>query len=183
MRVVAGLYGGRRLTAPRGIKTRPTADRVREALFSILFDVEGLTVLDLFAGTGAIGIEALSRGASHATFVEHDEAALRALEKNIASLQIPRARYAVMADRVEHAMATLSKRSAKLDLIYADPPYGEAQRWLPGVLSQSEGLLSEGGRIVVELSDTGPLPEAPVGLARSRTKSYGETVLAFYERV
>src|SRR3954467_11479649 len=88
MRVVAGAYKGRRLHAPRGRRTRPTADRVREALFSVLGDVSGLRVLDLFAGSGALGIEALSRGAASAGFVERAPAAVKALAGNLASLGI-----------------------------------------------------------------------------------------------
>ena len=88
MRVIAGRFGGRRLSAPRGGRTRPTADRVREALFSVLGDLEGARVLDLFAGSGALGIEALSRGAAEATFVDTAPAALQALRDNLAALEI-----------------------------------------------------------------------------------------------
>jgi 16S rRNA (guanine966-N2)-methyltransferase len=88
VRVIAGRFGGRRLSAPRGARTRPTADRVREALFSVLGDLEGARVLDLFAGSGALGIEALSRGAAEATFVDTAPAALRMLRDNLAALEI-----------------------------------------------------------------------------------------------
>src|ERR687884_1742680 len=88
MRVIAGLYRGRRLKVPPGVRTRPTADRVRESLFSILGDVEEARVADLFAGSGALGIEALSRGAEHATFVERDHAAVGVLRFNLAALGI-----------------------------------------------------------------------------------------------
>ena len=90
MRVVAGEYGGRRLQAPRGRDTRPTADRVREALFSILGDVRGARVLDLFAGSGALGIEALSRGAESAVFVERDHAAVAAIRRNLDAIGVAR---------------------------------------------------------------------------------------------
>jgi 16S rRNA (guanine966-N2)-methyltransferase len=182
MRIVAGKYGGRRLAAPKGMGTRPTADRVREALFSILFDVGGLSVLDLFAGTGAIGLEAISRGAKRATFVESERTVLAVLEKNIASLEVPKADHAIVKLPVEAALAKLAKDAARFDLIFADPPYREAARLLPGVLAGSASILASGGRIVLELSSKGTPPEAPLGLQFNRSKRYGETALAFYER-
>jgi 16S rRNA (guanine(966)-N(2))-methyltransferase RsmD len=183
VRVVAGTYGGRRLVAPRGTSTRPTSDRVREALFSILFDVESMRVLDLFAGTGAIGIEALSRGASSAAFVEDDRRALTALRKNLDSLRIQEPRARVYAERVERTLDLLFEKGETFDLIFADPPYRDAPRALPEVLRQSGRLLEIGGRIVLELSDDGLPPDAPMGLALERVKRYGDTVLAFYDRV
>src|SRR6202034_3811578 len=125
MRVIAGRLGGRRLSAPRGRTTRPTSDRVREALFSMLGPIDGTSVLDLFAGTGALGIEALSRGAAKALFVERDAAAVAALKGNLARLELgePQARV-----RVGEALAALrSARSARetYDLVFVDPPYDQ----------------------------------------------------------
>jgi 16S rRNA (guanine966-N2)-methyltransferase len=117
MRVVAGEYRGRRLQAPRGTSVRPTSDRVREALFSILGDIEGLRVLDLFAGSGALAIEALSRGAASATLVENDRAALDAIRANLAPLEGANAEI-VRAD----ALAWLGGRRGPFDLVFADPP-------------------------------------------------------------
>jgi 16S rRNA (guanine966-N2)-methyltransferase len=182
VRIVAGRYGGRRLTAPKGMATRPTADRVREALFSILFDVQGLAVLDLFAGTGAIGLEALSRGARHATFVENDKRALAALEKNLVALAVPEEMFEIVERSVDRALADLIRRARKLDLVFADPPYEKGTRVLPSVLGQSAELLAAGGRIVLEHASTDSPPSPPAGLQMTRTKMYGETALAFYAR-
>jgi 16S rRNA (guanine966-N2)-methyltransferase len=121
MRIVAGRWRGRPLLAPAGSATRPTADRVREALFSMLASrlgsFEGLTVLDAFAGTGALGLEALSRGAARATFVEHDRSAVEAIRTNIAKLG---AEATVLAQRVE----TLGRATAAHHVTFLDPPYG-----------------------------------------------------------
>ena len=122
MRVVAGEFKGRRLHAPRGAGTRPTADRVREALFSILGDVSGARVLDLYAGSGALGIEALSRGAESALFVERDRRALAALRRNLD---------AVGADaevRSQDALRFMAHPEGVFDLVFCDPPYDEASR-------------------------------------------------------
>jgi len=120
VRVVAGEFKGRRLYAPRGSRTRPTADRVREALFSMLGDVSGARVLDLYAGSGALGIEALSRGAESAVFVERDAKALDALRRN---LDATGARGAV---RREDVARFLSRPEGTFDLVFADPPYDDA---------------------------------------------------------
>ncbi len=121
MRVIAGSLGGRRLVAPPGRATRPTSDRVREALFSILGDVAGLAVLDLYAGTGALGIEALSRGASHATFVEQARSALRSLRQNRAALHLA-SRARVVAAPVERVLAAPPWLGETIDLVFIVPP-------------------------------------------------------------
>ena len=124
MRIVAGKWRGRSLKAPPGAATRPTADRVREALFSMLLSrigsFEGLRVADVFAGTGALGLEALSRGAAHATFVESDPAALAALRINIAMLGAE-----FDSDVVAQPVAALRRAPAPCEIVLLDPPYGE----------------------------------------------------------
>lgn len=123
MRIVAGEWRGRKLVAPRGEATRPTADRTRETLFNMLASrlggFEGLAVADLFAGSGALGLEALSRGAAHCLFVEHDDAALRAIHANVAALDA-RARCELRGGSV----MSLGPATARHDLILLDPPYG-----------------------------------------------------------
>ena len=174
MRVVAGEFKGRRLHAPRGRRTRPTADRVREALFSILGDVGGLRVLDLFAGSGALGIEALSRGASAAVFVDRDPRAIAAIRRNLDAIGV----------RAElHRRDVLGFVSAAAgeayDLVLADPPYDCAAR-LGGALSQSlPGLLTDEARIVTESDKRAPL-ELDLPLLTERT--YGDTRIAVHAR-
>src|SRR6476646_2543843 len=126
MRVIAGRLGGRRLKAPAGRRTRPTSERVREALFAMLEDVAGAHVLDLFAGSGALGIEALSRGAAGAVFVERDAGALRALGDNLAALGL--APPVAVVRRADAVRAVEKARAAqeKYDLVFIDPPYERA---------------------------------------------------------
>lgn len=179
MRVVAGRLGGHPLLAPRGNKTRPTADRVREALFSALFSVEGARVLDLFAGTGAVGIEALSRGAAFAVFVERARPAQAALQKNIKQLQL-KAESRLLSCSVAAALPLLE--GERFELIFADPPYADAKAALPKVLSAAVELLTEDGRLVLELAGRDESPKAPPGLQLTRRRDYGEAALLFYER-
>ncbi|HKQ68853.1 MAG TPA: 16S rRNA (guanine(966)-N(2))-methyltransferase RsmD [Polyangiaceae bacterium] len=186
MRVIAGRLGGRTLVAPAGAATRPTADRVREALFSILGDIEGARVLDLFAGTGALGIEALSRGASRATFVEAKGTALRALRTNIGALGLAN-QATVLPLRVERALSTASWGEGAFDLIFMDPPYADVRAGAfaaPLEKALNLGLapsLDGSGRLVLEHGSPSPAPKV-VGLELSSTRTYGDTSLSFYLR-
>jgi 16S rRNA (guanine966-N2)-methyltransferase len=173
VRVVAGEFRGRRLAAPRGTRTRPTADRVREALFSMLGDVSGARVLDLYAGSGALGIEALSRGASSATFVESDHAAVAAIRRNLAALGV---------DAEVHrqdAVRFLSEPHGPFDLVFCDPPYDLAPSPADTLAARLPALISEYARIVTESDKRTPL-ELPLPLLRERT--YGDTRIAIHGR-
>jgi 16S rRNA (guanine966-N2)-methyltransferase len=172
VRVVAGHLRGRRLAAPPGTSTRPTSDRVREALFSILGPLEGATVLDLFAGSGALGIEALSRGASTATFVDRDRRAVEVIRANLASLGLGGA-------AVLHRDALTHLRSAggTHDLVFVDPPYSCAPRLGPPLSAALPGALSRDALIVTESDQRHPL-ELELPLVRERR--YGDTRIALY---
>jgi 16S rRNA (guanine966-N2)-methyltransferase len=179
VRVVAGALGGRRLVAPRGDATRPTGERVREALFSVLFDVEGAVVLDLFAGTGALGIEALSRGASRAVHVESGRPALAALRDNLRALGLQE-RAVVVARPVARARDELVARGP-YDLVLCDPPWAElanAQSELAALATA--GALGPGCRVVLEHAAADAPPDIE-GLVRRDARTYGDTALAFYE--
>ncbi len=149
MRVVAGALRGRPLRAPRGSRTRPTADRVRQALFSVLGDVQGARVADLYAGSGALGIEALSRGAAHAVFVESSRAAVDVIRDNLRSLGLE-AQATVLPVRVERAQRALDTHGP-YDLVLCDPPWPELDRAL-AALGRALGpeQLSSGARLVIE---------------------------------
>ena len=169
MRVVAGELGGRRLVAPEGTSTRPTTDRVREAIFNSLGSagvLEGAIVADLFAGSGAIGIEALSRGAERCFFVERDRAALRALRENLDALDLTGRAKVLPADALSVA-ATIDA-----DIVFADPPY-EFDSWAE--------LL---GRVRADLviAESGSSVDAPAGWTVTRDKKYGRTRVTFLER-
>ena len=176
MRVVAGMYGGRRLVAPPGEVTRPTSDRVREALFSVLgASVQGARVLDLFAGSGALGIEALSRGAASAVFVDRAPRAIAAVQANLAALGI-----AAEVRRIEARawLRTASMRGEAYDLVFLDPPYrraGELGRELSDGLA---AVLAPGGRVVTESNRRDPL-ELKLPLLDERR--YGDTVIRIHD--
>src|ERR1700758_507628 len=123
MRVIAGRLGGRHLKAPRGRTTRPTSDRVREATFALLGSVEGARVLDLFAGTGGLGIEALSRGAASAVFVERNARVARTLRANLQTLGLERPEAEVRETEATAALRTARARQETYDLVFIDPPY------------------------------------------------------------
>lgn len=180
MRVIAGRFGGRRLMAPRGSGTRPTADRVREALFSMLGPVEGVNVLDLFAGTGALGIEALSRGAAAVVFVERDRDALAALNDNLAALGLQEEGGAQVQVRSRDALAALADALAcreTYDLVFLDPPYAQAQALGPRLAQDLPRLLSPGGTVVVEADRRVPLA---IGLPVRRQRRYGDTSITIH---
>jgi 16S rRNA (guanine966-N2)-methyltransferase len=178
MRVIAGRLGGRRLTAPGGrTTTRPTADRVREALFSMLGGLGDAVALDLFAGSGALGIEALSRGAERVVFVERDPAALVALRANLAQLGLDAPEAEVRAGDALVALRAARKRGETYDLVFVDPPYSQT-RELGGELSVLlPGLLAPGARVVVE-SDRRAQAELPLAVARRRR--YGDTTITIH---
>ena len=172
MRVVAGHLRGRRLTAPPGRGTRPTSDRVREALFSILGPLGGARVLDLFAGSGALGIEALSRGALHATFVDRDARAVAAIGRNLAPLGLDSA-----AVHRRDALTFLSAATRPWDLVFVDPPYDEATRWAEPLSRALSAVLSDDARIVTESATRSPLTlELPLEVERV----YGDTRIAIH---
>jgi 16S rRNA (guanine966-N2)-methyltransferase len=173
VRVIAGELGGRRLVAPRGQATRPTSERVREALFSMLGPLEGLRVLDLFAGSGALGIEALSRGASHATFVERAAPALAALRSNLAALDLLE-RSSV---RAGDALSAL-RGSGPYDLVFLDPPYAMAEALASELSSALPAVLAVRARVVSE-SDRRAPPAFALPLARERR--YGDTMIRIHE--
>ncbi|PIU52934.1 MAG: 16S rRNA (guanine(966)-N(2))-methyltransferase RsmD [Deltaproteobacteria bacterium CG07_land_8_20_14_0_80_60_11] len=179
MRIIAGAFKGRRLAPVKG-QIRPTAAKVREAVFSILGPaVLGAKVLDLFAGTGALGIEALSRGAAVAVFVEDHPESLRVLHRNLEALGLTD-RTTVWPLPVTAALKKLAGRGERFGLAFLDPPYagGDAAAALSALAELS--LLLPGTRVVVEHSRREDLPEACGPLRRLEVRRYGDTQVAFY---
>jgi 16S rRNA (guanine966-N2)-methyltransferase len=177
MRVIAGRLGGRRLKAPKGRVTRPTSDRVREGLFAMLGDVQAANVLDLFAGSGALGVEALSRGAARVVFVERDAVAVRALRDNLSALAIEP--IAAEVRRTDALRALRSARTLKetYDLIFIDPPYGRAQDWAPELSLLVPSLLSPAARVVVESDRRAPLE---LQMEVEQDRRYGDTSIRIH---
>ena len=178
MRVIAGSARGIRLEAPPGQDIRPTLDRVREALFSILMpQLEDARFLDLFAGTGANGIEALSRGAAAATFVDRDRKALNIVRDNLL-----RARVAVHATCLQLELPRdLNRIPGAFDIVFADPAYdfSDYEAFITGV--DDTGLIAEDGRLIIEHKRAMNLPESVGRLTRTRVAAYGQCALSFYQ--
>jgi 16S rRNA (guanine966-N2)-methyltransferase len=178
VRVIAGSLGGRRLKAPRGLATRPTSDRVREALFMALEPLEGLRVIDLYAGSGALGIEALSRGAAHADFVESSRVARAVLEENLEALEL-RGRSTIWPLTLPRALERLRGAIGDADVILLDPPYGGEDA--KAMLATLSGMrLRPGVRVVLEHHTRDQVPEEFGALRRARERRYGETRVSTY---
>jgi 16S rRNA (guanine966-N2)-methyltransferase len=174
VRLVAGTHGGRRLRTPTGSGTRPTADRAREGLFSSLqslLDLDGARVLDLYAGSGALGLEAVSRGGAEAVLVERDPLALVALRANVDELGLP----AVVVDA--DVTAYLGRPPEPFDLVLLDPPY---ELDADPVLALLVPWLAPGAVVVAERRSRGPAPQAPPALEPLRHRRYGEATLWYF---
>lgn len=177
VRILAGRWRGRRLDVPAG--ARPTSGRAREALFDILQgSVAGSRVLDLFAGSGAIGLEALSRGAAEAVFVESDR---RALDANLSRFAPVEGQVRVLAQDAREAAALLSREGRRFDLVFADPPYGVGASAFSRSVAALAALVAPGGRLVVQTDSDEEAPEIP-GLAPVERRPYARNVFWFFER-
>lgn len=177
MRIVGGSHRGRTLLAPEGLTTRPTSDRVRQSLFDVLGQrCDGLAVLDLYAGTGALGLEALSRGAERAVLVEKDRAAIDAIEENVRALKLGE-QCEVRKDDVTRALDALAREQDGFDLVFCNPPY--AQHKAQGTLNALArlGLVRPGGRVVLESEEAEAAPELPAGFTLDDERVYGDTVV------
>ena len=175
MRVITGIARGRRLETLPGDATRPTGEKVKESLFSaIQFDIEGRRVLDLFAGSGQLGIEALSRGASGCVFVDKNTEAVQIIKRNLQNTGLAEKSQVLGAD----ALAYLTRPGDRFDLVFLDPPY--ASELLIPVLEKVEPLINDGGIIVCETDDTVTLPDAIGRFAIAKTYRFGHTYVWLY---
>ena len=193
MRVIAGIYRSRRLQSLRGSALRPSSDRLRETLFNILGPaIEGAILVDLFAGSGAVGIEALSRGAHGAVFVEKHAAGAALISRNLASLGIPKAAHVasrktfagsaeVIRMDARDALESLANGGARVDFIFADPPYVDTRAYqeILTFLGESD-LLAPGGRVILEHRRKTELPRVAGHLERTRLLEQGDSSLSFY---
>ena len=182
MRIIAGRFKGVRLSAPRGRAVRPTTDRVREAVFSILGPVvEGSRVLELFAGTGAFGLEALSRGAASAVFVENDRKTVENLVQTVRTLGLED-RAIVVASSVTNALKKLAATEERFRIIYLDPPY--ATDWIERVVSNPflPSLLEAQGLLVVERGVRTPKPDLQGLFVKAVERKYGGTIVEIFHQ-
>lgn len=181
LRIIGGSLKKRKIESVEGLSTRPTADRVRESIFNILFDrPRGSHVLDLFAGTGAMGIEALSRGASFALFIDNDASALRTLKKNIQALSLS-CKACVIAWDIRRNLRCLNHLSGHFDLVFMDPPY-HSDLILPTLdLLWKGGLLKSDATIVIEHGADEILPSNLPGYRKTDERRYGKTGVTLFE--
>jgi len=179
MRIISGISKGRRLVAPKNQAVRPTSDRVKESIFNILGDkVEGKVILDLFAGTGNLGIEALSRGAKKALFVEKGRQALRLIQRNLSQLGM-KERSEILPRDVSRAIGILEQRGEPFDLILMDPPYEKGL--IRETLSKlySHRIYHKDSILVIEHDRREPIPEVVEGWTLSRQRKIGNTLISF----
>jgi 16S rRNA (guanine966-N2)-methyltransferase len=178
MRIIAGTMKGRRLQAPKWDGLRPTSDKLRETLFNVLAPrIQGARMLDGYAGTGAVGIEALSHGAAHVTFVERDPRAAALIESNLEHCGVGD-RYAII--RARFAGTERPPVGDTFDLVFLDPPYGAAD--VSAALEAAEPLVGEGTLLIVEHAKRDATPESRGTLIRTRLLTSGDSALAFYTR-
>lgn len=192
MRIIAGSYRSRILKAPSGVETRPTSDRLRESLFNVLaprFNVQdpriqsarfGLRFLDLYAGSGAVGIEAISRGALHVTFVEQAPPALKILRANLESLSITNG-YRIESAKVSAFLRAAQKASQQFEIIFLDPPYDHAGEY-ESTLSAVGSLLAPEGLVIAEHRRKDVLPADIATLKRTRLLEQGDAALSFFQQ-
>jgi 16S rRNA (guanine966-N2)-methyltransferase len=178
MRVIAGTLKGRRLETPVWVGLRPTSDKLRETLFNIIAPrIQGARVVDGFAGTGAVGIEALSRGAAHVTFVERDPRAVALIEANLRRCDVTD-RYAII--RARFGGTEQPQGSESFDVIFLDPPYGATE--LLSAIDTAESLVQAQTLLIVEHARRDASPESRGGLVRTRLLTSGDSALSFYSR-
>ena len=184
MRIIAGTFRSRHLKSLKGLTLRPTSDMMRETLFNILGPrVEGSRFLDLFAGTGAIGIEAISRGAAHVTFVEKHPATVRLLRENLAALEIVSGVQVISADVIATITKLSNGPSMQFDFIFLDPPYAEENKYRDGLHAlQESALLSESTIVIAEHHKKFASSKSIGRLEQFRILTQGDAALSFYRR-
>jgi 16S rRNA (guanine966-N2)-methyltransferase len=175
MRIIAGSHKGHTIHAPKGQETRPTSDRVRENVFNLVGPIDGAAVLDLYAGSGALGLEALSRGAARAVFVEQDGEAAGAIERNLDKLRL---KGTVLRRDAVAALAAEASSGRKYDLVLVDPPYGMYTDVQPQLARYLPAVLAEHGLLVLE-TDVRVEPELP--LPQRTSRKYGSARITVYE--
>ena len=185
MRIIAGHAHGRRLKAPRGLHTRPTSARARESIFSRLavrLNLNGVRVLDIFAGSGSLGIESLSRGAAHVTFVDSSRDAVAAIRSNLAQLELSDRAHVLVSD-VRRALGELGRSHESFDLVFVDAPFkNDLSAEVLALLAEHQ-LVAPGGWVVVEQSKRAPAaPPAPKAHERAVVATIGDHRIAFYRR-
>ena len=183
MRIIGGEYRSRLISMPKGVEIRPTQDKVRQAIFNLLGDVNGNNILELFAGSGAFGIEALSRGARHATFIDNNYRCTETIRANLASLKILEASYDIIKTNALEVPARLAKAEEKFDLIFLDPPYykGLARKCLINI--DSYDILSQNSLVIIEHFKKDSLDTGLRTLVLEKERKYGDTLITIFRKI
>lgn len=184
MRIIAGSARGREIVAPKGLDTRPVTDFIRESLFNIWqFDIEGCDFLDLFSGSGCMGLEALSRGARRAVMVDAGNDQVRTIRGNLKRTGLERAGGEVVRDDVFHVIGRMGRTHQTFDIIYLDPPFTVDEIFLPVMEALADGaLLAQGGTVAIRTRDRKEMPDDFGVLHKVRLKRFGSSTVHFYER-
>lgn len=183
MRIIGGEYRSRLISMPKGVEIRPTQDKVRESVFNILRDWNEKTVLDLFAGSGAFGIEALSRGAGYVTFIDNNSRCIEMITRNLEALDIISAKYDIIKANALSVLPRLEKGGEKFDIVFLDPPYylGLAKKCLINL--DSYDILSRIGRVVVEHYRKDELPVGLKTMIVEKERRYGNTAITVFRKI
>lgn len=183
MRIIGGEYRSRLISMPRGVEIRPTQDKVREAIFNLLGDVSGKSALELFAGSGAFGIEAISRGARYAAFVDNNFRCAETIRANLESLGVAESRYEIIRANALSLLPRLEKEAEKFDIIFLDPPYykGIARKCLINI--DSYDILSPIGLVIVEHFKKDNLTLDLKSLALEKKRQYGDTLVSIFRKI
>ncbi|MBI5144511.1 MAG: 16S rRNA (guanine(966)-N(2))-methyltransferase RsmD [Candidatus Omnitrophica bacterium] len=183
MRIIGGEYRSRLISMPKGLRLRPTQDKVREAVFNLIGDVTDKNVLELFAGSGAFGIEAISRGARHATFVDNNFRCTETIRTNIESLGVPGARYEIIRANALSILSRLERQEEKFDIIFLDPPYqkGFAKKCLINI--NAYDILSQHGLVIAEYFKKEMIILDLDNIIGDKERRYGDTIISIYRKV
>lgn len=182
MRIIGGEYRSRLIMMPKGVDIRPTQDKVREAIFNIVRDIEGKSVLELFAGSGAFGIEAISRGARYAAFVDNNFRCTQTIKANLESLGVDESLYDIIKSNAVSVLPRMEKEEERYDIIFLDPPYhrGFSRKCLINI--DSCDILSHIGLVVIEHFKKDTLPLDLVTLVHEAEKRYGDTIISIFRK-
>lgn len=182
MRIIGGQYKSRLISMPKGVDIRPTQDKVRGAIFNLLGDINGKRVLELFAGSGAFGIEAISRGAGYVTFVDNNFRCTETIKANLESLAVRDSLYGIIRANALSVLARLAKTDERYDIIFLDPPYHEGAAKKCLINADSYDILSPIGLVIVEHFKKDVLPTDLRSLVFEKDRRYGDTIVSIYRK-